>query len=212
MASTQLPHDPYNIIITGVGGQGNVMVSRVLANMLVKKGYYVTIGETFGASQRGGSVMSHLRVSKRSSWSPQIPHGRAHAVIALEPIEGIRVLKDYGNLEVSMLLNTRPIYPVAVIAGESEYPSIEKITNSAQDLASKVWFIDATDEAIKLGNPILGNIVMLGAFSGVSDLPLAEEDFKEVILTTILPDKLDINLKAYDIGKGKIGHYKEITS
>jgi len=205
MTSKQLPHEPYNIIITGVGGQGNVMASRILANMLVKKGYYITIGESFGASQRGGSVMSHIRISERSNWSPQIPKGRAHAVIALEPTEGIRILKDYGNPNVILLLNTRPIYPVAVIAGEIEYPGLDEIKNSARDLASKVWFIGASDEAIKLGNPILGNIIMLGALSGVSDLPLENEDFKEVILSTIPPDQLDINLKAYDIGKRKVG-------
>ena len=72
--------DPYNIIITGVGGQGNVMSSRILGNMLVDRGYHVTIGETFGASQRGGSVMSHMRVSKKSIWSPQIPEYRADTV------------------------------------------------------------------------------------------------------------------------------------
>jgi len=80
-----LAKDPYNLIITGVGGQGNVMASRVLGNMMVKGGFHVTIGETFGASQRGGSVMSHLRISKEGSWSPQIPRGQADFIIALEP-------------------------------------------------------------------------------------------------------------------------------
>ena len=70
-----LAKDPYNIVITGVGGQGNVMASRVLSNMLVRKGFKVTIGETFGMSQRGGSVMSHIRVSPTTVWSPQIPKG-----------------------------------------------------------------------------------------------------------------------------------------
>lgn len=204
MASTQLAQDPYNIIITGVGGQGNVVASRVLANMLVKRGYYVTIGETFGASQRGGSVMSHLRVSARSSWSPQIPRGRVDVVIALEPTEGIRVLKDYGNPQVTILSNTRAIRPVGVIAGEQDYPSMEEIRSSAQELASSAWFIDATDEAVRLGNPILGNIIMLGALSGLGVLPLEKEDFKEAILKSIPQDKLDVNLKAYDIGRQMI--------
>jgi len=211
MASTQLAQDPYNIIITGVGGQGNVMASRVLANMLVKRGYYVTIGETFGASQRGGSVMSHLRVSARSSWSPQIPRGRVDVVIALEPTEGIRVLKDYGNPQVTILSNTRAIRPVGVIAGEQDYPSMEEIRSSAQELASSAWFIDATDEAVKLGNPILGNIIMLGALSGLGVLPLEKEDFKEAILKSIPQDKLDVNLKAYDIGRQMIKEEEDST-
>jgi indolepyruvate ferredoxin oxidoreductase beta subunit len=71
MEAASLLKDPYNIIITGVGGQGNVMSSRILGSMLAGKGFYVTIGETFGPSQRGGSVMSHLKISGKSSWSPQ---------------------------------------------------------------------------------------------------------------------------------------------
>ena len=76
MKNASLPYDPYNVIITGVGGQGNVMASRVVGNMLSRKNLNVTIGETFGASQRGGSVMSHLRISAASHWSPQIPKGK----------------------------------------------------------------------------------------------------------------------------------------
>ncbi|MBW2594595.1 MAG: indolepyruvate oxidoreductase subunit beta [Deltaproteobacteria bacterium] len=201
MGNIQLSKDPYNIIITGVGGQGNVMASRVLANMLVKKGYCVTIGESFGASQRGGSVMSHLRVSRSSIWSPQIPRGRADVVIALEPVEAIRVLKDYGNPEVKILSNTRAISPVGVIAGELDYPSMEEIKKSVKELASDVWFIDATDEGLRLGNPILGNIIMLGALSGVGVLPMDREGFKGVISRSIPEDKIDINLKAYDMGE-----------
>ena len=75
--------DPYNLIIAGVGGQGNVLASRVVGDMIIHQGYRVTIGETFGASQRGGSVMSHLRISAQSGCSPQIPKGKAHMVVAL---------------------------------------------------------------------------------------------------------------------------------
>ena len=94
MPQLNLPSDPYNVIITGVGGQGNVMASRVVGSMLSRKGLNITIGETFGASQRGGSVMSHLRISEGSSWSPQIPGGRCHLIMALEPTEALRVLAE----------------------------------------------------------------------------------------------------------------------
>jgi indolepyruvate ferredoxin oxidoreductase beta subunit len=204
MATIPLSKDPYNIIITGVGGQGNVMASRVLSNMMVRNGYYVTIGETFGASQRGGSVMSHIRISSQSAWSPQIPRGRADIVVSLEPIEAIRVLKSYGNPKLKVLSNTRPIYPVGVIAGELDYPSLEEIRVSVEELSSIAWFINATDEAVKLGNPILGNIIMIGAMSGIGDLPLRREEFKEVISESLTEDKLDINLKAYDMGASMI--------
>ena len=200
MGEISLSKDPCNIIITGVGGQGNVVASRVLSNMLIRKGYYITIGETFGASQRGGSVMSHIRVSNRSAWSPQIPNGRADMVVSLEPIEAIRVLTHYGNRKVKVLTNMRPIYPVGVIAGELDYPSEEAIKALIRELSSIAWFIEATGEAIKLGDPILGNIIMIGAVSGIGELPLGREEFKEVISKNFSENKLDINLKAFDMG------------
>lgn len=200
MGSALLSKDPYNMVITGVGGQGNVVASRVLSDMLVRNSYYVTIGETFGASQRGGSVMSHIRVSRQGAWSPQVPKGRADIIVSLEPIETIRVLKSYGNPTVKVLANTRPIYPVGVIAGELDYPSLEEIKGSVKELSSMAWFIDAIDEAVKLGDPILGNIVMIGALSEIGELGLDREDFKEVILERLPEEKLTINLKAFDIG------------
>lgn len=201
-----LSKDPYNIIITGVGGQGNVMASRILSNMMVNKGYRVTIGETFGASQRGGSVMSHVRVSAQSAWSPQIPKGRADIVVSLEPIEAIRILKTYGNLHVKVLINTRPIYPVGVISGELDYPSLEEIKKFVNELSLVTWFIDATGEAMKLGNAVLGNIIMIGALSRIGELPLDREDFSKVIARSLPAEKQDLNLKAFDIGSSLLSN------
>lgn len=195
-----LSKDPYNIIITGVGGQGNVMASRVLANMMVGKGFYITIGETFGASQRGGSVMSHIRVSARSIWSPQIPKGRADLIVGLEPLESIRVLKVYGNEEVKALTNSRPIYPTGVIAGEMIYPTLEELERMIKSLTASAWFVNATEEAMKLGNPIFSNIIMIGAIAAIDDLPLRREDFSASVLEALPQSKLETNLKAYDIG------------
>jgi indolepyruvate ferredoxin oxidoreductase beta subunit len=199
-----LPKDPLNIIMAGVGGQGNVMASRVLANMLSLKGYKVTIGETFGMSQRGGSVMSHLRVSETSAWSPQIPRGRADILIALEPIEAVRVMRAYGNSGVKVLVNTRAIHPVGVIAGDSEYPPLESIEKGLKELTSHVWMLDATEEATKLGNPILSNIIMIGAVSGLNLLPVGMAEFKSVI-RDFFPEKLlEINRRAFEVGKEKV--------
>jgi indolepyruvate ferredoxin oxidoreductase, beta subunit len=199
-----LVQDPYNIIMTGVGGQGNVMGSRVLANMLSRKGYWVTIGETFGASQRGGSVMSHIRVSASTTWSPQIPKGKAHVVIALEPMEALRIMSSYGNREVNVLTNTRPIHPVSVIAGEHNYPSLETVKKTLDELSSHVWLIDATEEAMKLGNPILSNIIMIGAISGLDLLPVGLEDFMTVVRETFPEKFLDVNRRAFEIGSNKV--------
>jgi indolepyruvate ferredoxin oxidoreductase beta subunit len=204
MAATSLPDDPYNIIITGVGGQGNVLASRVLGQMLTGRGLRVTIGETFGASQRGGSVMSHLRVSAASVWSPQIPRTRGHLVVALEPSEAFRVLSVYGNPKIWTIWNTRPIHSVGVIAGEQTYPSPETIIQGIAELSERHWALDATEDAARLGNPILGNIMMIGALVAVAPLPLDREDFGRVIAKNLPPDKLEINLTAFDHGVAEV--------
>jgi indolepyruvate ferredoxin oxidoreductase beta subunit len=199
--SAVLSNDPYNLIITGVGGQGNVLASRMVGDMLSQLGLYVTIGETFGASQRGGSVMSHLRISSESCFSPQIPKGRAHMIVALEPTEAIRVLKDYGNPQVKVLCNTRPIHSIGVICGEHAYPAMEDVENWIRELSQAAWFIDATDEAIKLGNFILGNVISVGALAATGALPLDRVHFEAVLARKMSPDKVALNLSAYDMGE-----------
>jgi indolepyruvate ferredoxin oxidoreductase beta subunit len=204
MNRMNLPFDPYNVIITGVGGQGNVMASRIVGNMLCRKGLSVTIGETFGASQRGGSVMSHLRISTGSSWSPQIPNGKCHLIISLEPTEAMRVLATYGNPNVKVLCNTRPIHAIGVISGDQQYPDLDEITAWVAELSEASWFLDATEKAMELGNPILGNIMMIGAAAGIGVLPLDRKDFEAALAENLSADKLELNLKAYDLGVGMV--------
>jgi indolepyruvate ferredoxin oxidoreductase, beta subunit len=204
MKNQTLSADPFNLIITGVGGQGNVLASKLIGNMLADQGFHVTIGETFGASQRGGSVMSHLRISTKSSLSPQMPRGKAHAVVSLEPTEAIRVLQEYGNPEVKVLSNTRPVYALEVISGEISYPSDEELKGWMQKLTGAYWLIDATDQAVKMGNPILGNVLLVGALAGIGDLPLTKEGFRKVMARSMPASKLDINLAAFDKGLAMI--------
>lgn len=209
MPDAKLTIDPYNVIITGVGGQGNVMASRVMGGMLSRKGFNVTIGETFGASQRGGSVMSHLRISTVSSWSPQIPKGNCHLIVSLEPTEAIRVLKDYGNPNISVLCNTRPIHSIGVISGAQAYPELPDIKSWVTELSATAGFIDATDRALEMGDPIYGNIMMIGAVAGMGVLPLDRQDFKAVIAGMVAPAKVAVNLSAYDLGREMVEGAKD---
>lgn len=200
----ELAKDPYNIIITGVGGQGNVTASRMLSGMLVDKGYSVTIGETFGASQRGGSVMSHVRVSKKGAWSPQIPKGKADLVVSLEPSEAVKVLAAYGNPDTQSLSNDRPIYPVRVIAGDDKYPDMAEIRAVIEGLTARSFMISATEEALKLGSPVFQNVIMIGAVGGMDVLPVTKEDFRAVLERSMSEDKTAVNMKAYEIGESLV--------
>ena len=200
MEEITLPQDPYNVIITGVGGQGNVLASKVLGNILVRKGLDVTVGETFGATQRGGSVMSHLRISAATSWSPQIPRGMAHIIVALEPIEALRVLSVYGNPGTLVISNDRPVHPVGVICGEVDYPEQVDLRRWLTTFSRALYIIPATDEAVKLGAPILGNIILLGALAGIRALPFDRTDFSQVMSSMMSAGKMGANMKAFDLG------------
>src|SRR4030042_2499531 len=132
-----LSKDPFNVIIGGVGGQGNVLASQILGEILVCQGYVITIGETYGASQRGGAVMSHLRISTKDQFSPLIPEGQCDLLVSLEPVEGLRILDTYGNPRALTLLNTRPIHPIAVISGNATYPEVSKVISKIKELSSR---------------------------------------------------------------------------
>jgi indolepyruvate ferredoxin oxidoreductase, beta subunit len=201
MNNNQLPKDPFNIIITGVGGQGNVTASRVLGSMLVNEGYFVTIGETFGASQRGGSVTSGMRVSRTSTWSPQVPAGQADLIVALEPTEALRVLASHGNEAVKVVCNTRPIHSVGVIAGDQKYPSRDELKTAIDDLSSMHIFIDATEIALELGNPVLTGVILLGAIAGMDVLPISKESFRASVADTLSESVLATNVRAFEAGE-----------
>jgi indolepyruvate ferredoxin oxidoreductase beta subunit len=192
--------DPLNVIVTGVGGQGNVLISQLMGRALVRAGYHVTIGETYGASQRGGAVMSHLRVSRQAQYGPLIPQGQANVILGLEPVETLRVLGQYGNPGVTVITNSRPVYPLAVAIGTAHYPSVEEIVKALEELSSRAWLINATDVAIDMGAPILANIIMVGALVGAGVLPLAAEEFELELRESLPADRLDLNLKAFRLG------------
>ena len=196
-----LSKDPFNVIIGGVGGQGNVLASQILGEILVCQGYVITIGETYGASQRGGAVMSHLRISTKDQFSPVIPEGQCDLLVSLEPVEGLRILDTYGNPRVMILLNTRPIHPIDVISGNAIYPEVSKVISKIKELSRRVWTLNATEIALEMGDPIFSNIVMLGALCAIGVLPINRQGF-ESIIRDLLPSRLlEENLKAFDKGR-----------
>jgi len=192
--------DPLNLIVCGVGGQGNVLMSRFIARAFVKKGYQVAIGETFGASQRGGAVMSHLRISKKRLYSPLMLEGDAHVVVGLEPMETLRILGRYGNPDVAVISNTRPVYPMGTITGETKYPDLEELKQAIKELSAKHWFLDATQISLDMGNPILSNMIILGALVQTEVVDLSKADLEEIIRETFTEKIASTNVKALTRG------------
>jgi len=192
--------DPFNVVVTGVGGQGNVLASLLIGAVLVDQGYKVTIGETYGASQRGGSVMSHLRISADRQYGPLMPPHAADLVIALEPAEAARILGQFGNPDTVTVVNSRPVYPVDVISGDIPYPDPDKLVATIRSLSRESYFLPATEKALELGNPILSNIVLIGYAAGAGLLPIDIESLEKAIAEYLSPTKVAINRKAFLCG------------
>lgn len=189
-----------NLVVCGTGGQGNVLLSRFLARAFVKKGHYATIGETFGMSQRGGDVMSHVRISKEKPYGPLIPEGQGHVILSLEPMETIRVLGDYGNPSTAVISNIRPVYPVISITGEEDYPDLEEAKRVIREMSEKCWFLDATQISLEMGNRILTNMVMMGALAETKVVDLTESDLRGIIEETFSGDVAKTNIAAVSRG------------
>jgi len=204
MTEKILTKDPLNLIITGVGGQGNVVISLTVGSALVREGYVVTVGETYGVSQRGGPVMSHVRISKETQYSPLILEGQADIILGMEPVETLRMLGKYGNPNVITMFNPRPIYSVDVIGGEAEYPDLDKLTKTIKELSAKTWVVNATEEAEKMGKPIVANTILIGALVGSGFLPLDRKSM-EPVLRERFPKAFELNMKAFDRGMKLIG-------
>lgn len=192
--------DTINLIITGVGGQGNILISRLIGEAMLLEGYWVTIGETYGASQRGGPVASHVRIGKDTQYGAITPEGQADIILGLEPMESLRILGLYGSPKTFVITNARPIYPMVVATGEAEYPRFESIRQAINDLSQKAWYVNASEIAINLGVPLITNMVMLGALIGTGLLPLARDKIERQLQATFKKDRLTLNLKAFAMG------------
>ena len=192
--------DPLNMIISGIGGQGNILLSRLIGRVLAVKGYHLTIGETFGAAQRGGSVFSSMRISSEKDYGPLIPEGRGHVILSLEPLETLRTLTVFGNPEVLTVTNMEPIYPVGVLSKRARYPELGAIRRAITNFSGKSWFLNATEVAVELQAPMTANIVMLGALTGIGAIPVTLEEVEEEVRKSFPREIAAVNIGAVKRG------------
>jgi|YelNatPaOPRAMG01_1025707.scaffolds.fasta_scaffold00749_21 Pyruvate:ferredoxin oxidoreductase and related 2-oxoacid:ferredoxin oxidoreductases, gamma subunit len=191
-----------NLIVAGVGGQGSVLASHIIAEAAIDKGFKVRVGETFGAAMRGGAVASHVRIGEVSS--PLIQRHKAQAILALEPLEGLRVGLKFLAPTGIVILNTRPIPPVDVFMGKFVYPELEELVRILKNLGKEVYAFDATQLAIEAGNPRTLNSVILGALSASKVWPFPPEVLEEAIVARVPPQTREVNLRAFQLGKKKM--------
>ncbi|HOO53395.1 MAG TPA: indolepyruvate oxidoreductase subunit beta [Methanothrix sp.] len=185
-----------DIVVVGVGGQGVILISEIIGRAAMLAGLSVKGVETHGMAQRGGSVINHIRVG--CDFSAMISPGGADVLLSMEPAEALRYA-HYLSPEGVTLVNTKPVMPVTVTTGTASYPSIEEIVASLREACSQVYAMDATDLAAKAGSPQATNVVMLGALA--RHLPIEEETLLQALSETVPARFLEINRKAFELGK-----------
>ncbi|HZW97658.1 MAG TPA: indolepyruvate oxidoreductase subunit beta [Bacillota bacterium] len=183
-----------NIVLIGVGGQGTILVSKIITSALVAASYDVKMSEIHGMAQRGGSVSTQIRYGEKV-YSPIIGQGEADILVAFEKMEALRggiYLKPQGTIVV----NNYVIMPIPAASGKILYP--EGIIESLQKKYTAIS-IDAGEAAINLGNSRVMNVVLLGAMVEAYDM--AELDWDQALKDNIKPHFLDINIKAFAKGR-----------
>lgn len=190
-----MPNQTRNILIVGVGGQGTLLTSRIIAQVAVQMGYDVKVSEVHGMAQRGGSVVTQVRYGEKI-YSPIIKKGDADVLLAFEKLEAARWL-DYLKPGGKVIINNDRVDPLPVMTGKARYP--QDIDQRIASLVSDTTIVDATSIAIECGNVKAANVVLVGMLSGAMGIPAEEV---EKAITAMVPDKaLEVNLKAFREGE-----------
>lgn len=187
-----------NIIISGTGGQGVVLVSELLGNAAVNGGVAVKGSEVLGMAQRGGSVFSNLRLGG-DVIAPMTPEGKVDILVAVEPSEALRNIHFLAKNSV-VVLNTTTIMPYTVYLGQSGYPTSDEIVNKLRDVTGRIITMDATGIAKEAGSVQAANVVMLGALFGSGLMPIDQQFAKDAIAARFNEKVAAINFKAFDMG------------
>lgn len=182
-----------NIMIVGVGGQGTLLTSRILGGLMLHAGYDVKLSEVHGMAQRGGSVVTYVRYGDKV-YEPIVEEGQADVIIAFEKLEAVRYA-HFLKKDGALIINDQRIDPMPVVIGNAKYPEniIEELEKN-----HRVYKVDAMEEARKIGNSKVFNVIVLGI--AAQHMDFSKEDWLTVIENTVPAKTIDINKKAFETG------------
>ena len=189
-----------DLLITGVGGQGIILASDIIGEAALATGYDVKKTDTLGMAQRGGSVVSHVRMARRV-WSPLIKEGEVDMLIAFEKLEAAR-WSYYLQLGAIAIVNNQALPPLSVNLGNERYPSDEEITNILRQRTERIYFVNGTSRVRELGNIRTLNMFMLGCASLF--VPLKVHIWRDSISQRVPSSIRQINITAFDQGRKEI--------
>jgi indolepyruvate ferredoxin oxidoreductase beta subunit len=190
-----MPVETTSIVLAGVGGQGILLASEIVARTAMKAGHEVKTNEIHGMAQRGGSVIAQIRYGS-TVYSPLVMEGTAKVLGAIEQIESLRHA-DYLAADGLAVVSSQMIVPVTVSMGHEEYPT--DVEERLRATFPRLIYIDAAAEAVRLGNIRAANVVVLGAMSTELDLPI--EAWKESVSECVPEKYREMNLQAFEIGR-----------
>ncbi len=190
--------DTKRCVFVGVGGQGNLLASRLLGEAALSEGIPAVVSEIHGMAQRGGVVESAVLMGDVTS--PIVSNGEADVLIGFEPLETMRTLAKCSK-KTLVITNTQPLPPFTVAIGQGKYPPVDEVLDLIHTKVDNVIALNGNELAEEAGNPLSLNMVMLGALIGSGTIPVTEKSMKETISTTTKKAFLESNLKAFDLGR-----------
>ncbi|MDA0525351.1 indolepyruvate oxidoreductase subunit beta [Methanococcoides alaskense] len=188
----------FDLVISGVGGQGAILASDIIGKSAVLENYNVRAAETHGMAQRGGSVVNHVRIG--CDLGSMIPLKGADCLLALEPVEALRYIDSLADDGV-VIMNTEAVHPVTVTTGKAEYPDVESIVAELRKTHRVIAF-NATEKAAEAGSRQAMNVVLVGAVSNF--LPIKTETLLERVKEMVPPKTIDTNVKAFEMGRSMV--------
>ena len=194
---TENPNKNLRIFLTGVGGQGTLLASRLLGEAALAAGYNPMVSETHGMAQRGGIVVSTVVLGDLKS--PLISPGEADILLGFEALEAFRAL-DRCHAKTLVIANTATQVPYPVAIGQAKYPSVAQMFHRLAEQVGALLAFDADTLARQAGSPLAVNMVLLGALAATDSLPIATEDILSVIRTGTKGNFLASNLQAFELG------------
>ncbi len=183
-----------NILISAVGGQGALLASRIFASIAIKTDLDIKLSEVHGMSQRGGSVVTQVRMGDKI-YSPVIEKGTADFIIAFEELEAARYI-NWLKDDATLIVNMQQIDPMPIVSGKIKYPS--NLIEEFSKLPISLYSVDAVNLAGKAGNTRTANIVLIGLLASLTDI--SKRVWEEAIVETVPEKFIEENLKAFDLG------------
>jgi len=192
----------FNIVLAGVGGQGTLLAAEILGTAAVKDELNVRVSEIHGMAQRGGAVVSTVRIGDAVR-APTVIDGQADVLLGFEPLETLRNLK-YASRKTLVIMNSEEIPPAGLAAKNLKYPGLEEVKQKISRFTEKIIVVDAAQLAEEAGSSLAQNSVLVGALAAVASFPVKLESVVEALKQLVPAKHVEANVKAFQLGYGAV--------